>query len=156
MQITVAQTHFQNVPDLQGYRRSFRKSAMEAVELVFLITGAESDDRASARLQVEQSQFLHEAHRIIERQHVDGRAEPDPAGHASAVSGHHRGRGAYGIVGEMVLGKPCCIEADLVGKLHHGDGVVKDLLRCCRVVALHHQVEKAEFHDSLMRKYNRR
>ena len=93
--------------------------AMIAVEFIFLIARTDADDRAATRLHVEKPDLLHKAHRIIEGQYEDGGAQPDFARHAGAVGGHHQGRGANRIVGEMMLREPGDIEADLVGKLHH-------------------------------------
>ena len=82
--IAVAQPHFEDVPDLHRDLGLFRKLAAKAVELVFLIAGADADDRAAARLDVEQADLLHQPHRIVERQHQNRGAEPDFPRHAGA------------------------------------------------------------------------
>src|SRR4051812_19755990 len=56
---TIAQAHFEDVPDFHGDFALLGELAPIAVELVFLIAGSDADYGTSTRLHVQQPDFLN-------------------------------------------------------------------------------------------------
>src|SRR5438128_1651150 len=118
----------------------------EFVELVLLIAAAEPENRAPAAQLVQDREILKHAQRLVEGRHDHSRPQPDPPCQPGHVGRHRDRRGAEAIIGEMMLGEPGDIEADLLRQLHLIRGLAVDLVRALGGVALGVEAEESEVH----------
>src|SRR5438132_2816674 len=115
------------------------------MELQWLIATPEPDLQSAIGQQVGDGDVLGQAQRIPEWRHQDGLAEADARG-AGAGSGNQQQRiGRIAVVGEVMLGDPYRVEAELVGQCDMGQRL-GEALRWRGHIGAADQVEGAETH----------
>lgn len=78
--------------DLEVFREHFRGGIdldAKALELELLIARTNAELEPAVADDIREADLREQALRLIERQHADGRAEPDPAGDAREMCDHH-------------------------------------------------------------------
>ena len=115
---------------------------------VVAAAGGEID--AAVAEQVERRPLLGDADRMVQRQHGDGRREPDVLGARRDIGQHQLGAGQHAERVEMMLADPGRMHAELVGVERLGGDVGDELVGVARVVLVVIVAERevAEFHGS--------
>src|SRR5437899_1459393 len=78
----------------------------ESAELARIEAAAGAPIDAASGQNIEQGDFLGEAHRMIERGERHCGADAKPLGASGSVGTHHGDRGAHAIIVEVMLGEP--------------------------------------------------
>ena len=127
-----------------------RQLQTEALELVVLVAAPEPDVDPAAGQQIQRGDLLGDDQRMVERDHDDGGAHPQPRRLGRDVRRELHGAREIAIRGEVMLGQPDVAEAERLGGLGDLDPAREDLLRGTRRGRLHEQ-EGPEVHGRLER-----
>jgi len=134
-----------HVKGLLEDRAILGERAVEALELVLLVTGAEPDLQAATGEVIHHRDLLRDLERVVQRQHDDGGAEADVRRTVRELRDQHQRVRQEAVTGEVVLGQHDVVEADRVRELDLLDGVPIHLARREHVGGLHQQ-EHPELH----------
>ena len=107
---------------------------------------ADAKDGTAAGQHVQGGRLLRQSNWVVKRHQVDGRTDPNPLGRLGDGRGDHQGRWHHRkALVEVQFGQPSRVEAQLVGKLALGNGVLVAGGR--RLVRRTRQLEKqTKFH----------
>ena len=108
--------------------RRFQRNP-EPVELVLLISRPHADHGTAVADHVQHADFFQHAQRMVQWRHDHCGAKPDLRRLRCQRDGHRKRRRAQAVVGEMVLGEPGDVEADLLRHFHLLDHLLIQLPR---------------------------
>ena len=107
---------------------------LERQVLARVVAAAGSEIDAPVREQVERRPLLGDADRMMQRQHRDGRREPDVFGARRDIGEHQIGAGEHAERVEVMLADPGRVHAELVGIERLVGNVGDELVGVARVV----------------------
>jgi hypothetical protein len=121
--------------------------------LAAVVTASRREIDAAVAQEIEARPLLGDADRVVQRQHRDGRRQPDVLGARRDIGEHQVGAGEDAERVEMVLADPGRVHAELVRIERLGGDVGDELVRAPPVVlvVVIAQREVAEFHGFLLR-----
>src|SRR5208282_1394177 len=108
----------ENLDGLERAAESLRAWHAEALELLGPVAQANSQPEPAARDYIDERGVLGELERMIKRRQQDEGADGDAGGARRDGSRRGHQRGQIAVVGEMMLGEPDGIEAELLGGLN--------------------------------------
>ena len=116
--------------DLNAFVKA-RLRSITVKSMLHVILGhaaAQADVQAAAGENIQHGAFFSEPHGIVERQHTDQIAEPQPLGAPRQRGDHQIGRRQHAVVGVMMLGEPGFVELEFLRQLDLFEQLVEGLL----------------------------